>query len=98
MRVAGMLVCLLALRLVRHRVSLWRVLIMTFLISTCVMPLQVFHAGFWLGYGAVAALLFAAPSCPVSALVQAQMVLSLGLSPLLLLLGERLCSPCPQIF
>ena len=51
-----MLVCLLALRLVRHRVSLWRVLIMTFLISTCVMPLQVFYAGFWLSYGAVAAL------------------------------------------
>ena len=35
----------------------------------------------------------------VSALVQAQLVLSLGLSPLLvLLLGERLCCPCPQIF
>ena len=104
MRVAGMLVCLLALRLVRHRVSLWRVLIMTFLISTCVMPLQVFHAGFWLSYGAVAALVGYFYSRrpvagPVSALVQAQMVLSLGLSPVLvLLLGEASLLSMPANF
>ena len=104
MRVAGMLVCLLALRFVTHRVSLWRVLIITSLVSTCVMPLQVFHAGFWLSYGAVAALVgYFYPRRPaggsVSALVQAQLVLSLGLSPLLvLLLGEASLLSMPANF
>lgn len=103
-RVAGMLVCLLALRLVGHRVSLWRVLIVTLVASTLILPLQVFHAGFWLSYGAVAALVgfFSArhPVCgTVSALVQAQIVLSLGLSPLLvLLLGEASLLSMPANF
>lgn len=104
MRVAGMLVCLLVLQLVGHRVSLWRVLIVTLVVSTLIVPLQVFHAGFWLSYGAVAALVcfFSTrhPACSaVSALVQAQIVLSLGLSPLLvLLLGEASLLSMPANF
>jgi competence protein ComEC len=104
MRVAGMLVCLLALRLVGHRVSFWRVLIVTLVVSTLILPLQVFHAGFWLSYGAVAALVgFFSARHPaggaVSALVQAQIVLSLGLSPLLvLLLGEASLLSMPANF
>ena len=104
MRVAGMLVCLLVLQLVGHRVSLWRVLIVTLVVSKLIVPLQVFHAGFWLSYGAVAALVcfFSTrhPACSaVSALVQAQIVLSLGLSPLLvLLLGEASLLSMPANF
>lgn len=104
MRVAGMLVCLLALRLLRQRVSLWWVLSVTLVVSTLILPLQVFHAGFWLSYGAVAALVgfFSArhPACgAISALVQAQIVLSLGLSPLLVLLvGETSLLSMPANF
>jgi competence protein ComEC len=80
------------------------VLIVTLVASTLILPLQVFHAGFWLSYGAVAALVgfFSArhPVCgTVSALVQAQIVLSLGLSPLLvLLLGEASLLSMPANF
>ncbi|NCF45036.1 MAG: DNA internalization-related competence protein ComEC/Rec2 [Proteobacteria bacterium] len=93
-RVAGMLVCLLVLRLLRRRVSIWQVLLLVLIGTIWLMPLQVLHSGFWLSFGAVAVLLgFFYPRRPragsVASLLQVQGVLWLGLSPLLvLLLGE----------
>lgn len=89
-RVTGMLIGLLLLRWLQWRVSIWRVLLLALVISTWLMPLQVFRSGFWLSYGAVSVLLaFFSPrhpaAGPIGSTIQAQGVLCLGLSPLVVL-------------
>jgi competence protein ComEC len=90
-RVAGMLLCLLVLRLLRRRASIWQVLLLVLIGTVWMMPLQVLHSGFWLSFGAVVVLLgFFYPRRPragsIASLLQVQGVLWLGLSPLLVLL------------
>ena len=91
MRVALMLLGLWLLQLLPRRASIWRIWLLAALTSALLLPLQVFHSGFWLSYGAVAVLLaFFGPRSPssgtVAAVVQAQAALWLGLTPLVVLL------------
>ena len=94
MRVAVTLVGLFALKLFQRRSAFGSVLLLSMLLTTLAMPLQVFHPGFWLSYGAVAVLLFfflpRRPSAPsLSGSIQAQLVLIVGLSSLTaLVVGE----------
>ena len=80
MRVALMLLGLWLLQLLPRRASIWRIWLLAALTSALLLPLQVFHSGFWLSYGAVAVLLaFFGPRSPssgtVAAVVQAQAAL-----------------------
>ena len=91
MRVALMLIGLWLLQLLPRRASIWRIWLLAALVSALLMPLQTFHSGFWLSYGAVAVLIaFFAPRSPasgsVASVIQAQGALWLGLTPLVILL------------
>ena len=91
MRVALMLVGLWLLQLLPRRESIWRIWLLAALVSALLMPLQIFHSGFWLSYGAVAVLIaFFGPRSPssgtVASVIQAQGALWLGLTPLVVLL------------
>lgn len=94
MRVAVMLLGMLALKVDQRRSSIGYVLVLSVLITSFAMPLQVYRSGFWLSYGAVVVLLFFfLPRRPaastLSGAVQAQIVLFLGLSPLtVMVIGE----------
>lgn len=94
MRVAVMLMIMLALKLIQRPSSIGYVLVLSMLITSAAMPLQVFRSGFWLSYGAVAVLLFfflpRRPATPrLSGAIFAQMVLFVGLTPLAaLVIGE----------
>jgi competence protein ComEC len=94
MRVATMLLAMFVLKLTRRSSSIWSVLVLSALLTSFAMPLQIFRSGFWLSYGAVAVLLFFfLPRRPrASALsggILVQLVLFIGLSPLAaLVVGE----------
>lgn len=94
MRVGVMLSVMLALRLFQHPSSIGYALLLSMLITSAAMPLQVFRSGFWLSYGAVAVLLFfflpRRPAAPkLSGAILAQVVMFVGLTPLVaLVIGE----------
>ena len=54
MRVALMLLGLWLLQLLPRRASIWHIWLLAALVSALLMPLQIFHSGFWLSYGAEA--------------------------------------------